>query len=70
MQKLERPVDYYERVRYNDEDMEHLANQFLSQAINGSVIWKEIWDRRTVARLVLVEEGIVNAYISDFIISC
>lgn len=58
--KLDEPFTWPKRARYTDEDAEALAQSVADQPVSESLLFGELWKKRTRGGLVSLEEGVLD----------
>jgi len=58
--RLEKPFTWPKRERYSDAEAEELAASVASHPISESLVFGELWKKRSRGALISVEEGVLD----------
>ncbi|EAQ92008.1 hypothetical protein CHGG_00243 [Chaetomium globosum CBS 148.51] len=58
--RVDEPFTWPKRANYTDQDAEDLAQQFADHPVSDTLLFGELWKRRTRGTLIPLEEGVLT----------
>lgn len=58
--RVDEPFTWPKRANYTDQDAEDLAQQFADHPVSDTLVFGELWKRRTRGALIPLEEGVLS----------
>ncbi|OHE98121.1 hypothetical protein CORC01_06635 [Colletotrichum orchidophilum] len=66
--KLDEPIFWPQRVKYDDQDAKELAQVFADHPVLESVTFGRLWSRRDRGVLILIQEGVLTKWFSGRVV--